>query len=536
MPPEGRAESAWRDRILASVECRLSNISASPPQQLDPGVSETTPKSTGSFVADSLATGMLIMLAMTVVQRAVGFVRGIWFCRLLDDSSLGQWSMAYDFVVMVTPIMLLGLPGSLPRYVEHYRGRGHLPSLVRRLLIATAVLAISFVVVVFARPTWFGWLVFSDADNVSLVRRVAVCVLGIVAFNFVNQLMSALRQVRVVSQMQFAQSIAFTVLGVGLLASGGSVTGLIDAFLLATLIAMVPGLLVLRAGWQGLPQSDDDFDSRSMWRRLLPYAAALWAMNVLINVFFLSDRYMILHLLPAEGAGGVVVSGQAAIGQYHSSRIIPGLLMSVATMVGGVLMPYMTADWEAGRRQRVRDRLQQILFGVSALFTFGAALSLWIAPWLFAVCLEGRYGEGLGLMPMAFVIAIWFALATIGQEYLWVAERGKLVAVAIGAALLVNIALNYLLLPRWGLHGAVTATMVANAVMLLGIWGAMARHKFPLDGNTIFLTLLPATLLAGPAIATASVLITGIASVSVRQWCRDGVRHLQQRRRVTATV
>ena len=97
---------------------------------------EKTPLKT-SFAADSLAIGLVVMLAMTIVQRGVGFFRGIWFCRLLDDHLVGQWAMAFGFVTMITPIMLLGMPGSLPRYVEHFRLRGQLPQLVRRLLGGT---------------------------------------------------------------------------------------------------------------------------------------------------------------------------------------------------------------------------------------------------------------------------------------------------------------------------------------------------------------------------------------------------------------
>ena len=172
----------------------LSEQDFSDPLPPEPGfpLSDSIPSTKRSFVADSLATRMLVMLVMTVVQRAVGFLRGIWFCRLLDDALLGQWSMAYDFAVMVTPIMLLGLPGSLPRYVEHYRARGHLRGLVRRLLIGTVVLGSIFFVLLLALPEWFGWLVFSEPTNASLAYSVGLCVVAVVAFSFVNQLVAAL--------------------------------------------------------------------------------------------------------------------------------------------------------------------------------------------------------------------------------------------------------------------------------------------------------------------------------------------------------
>jgi O-antigen/teichoic acid export membrane protein len=487
-------------------------------------VTATSTPSKASFVADSLAIGMLVMLAMTIVQRGLGFIRGIWFCRLLDDAVLGQWAMAHDFMALVTPVVLLGMPGSLPRYVEHFRAEGHLPSFVRRLLIATVVLGTLFIALLMSVPSWFGWLVFLDPQSTSLVYCLGVGVLTVIAYHFTYKLVSSLRQIRVASTMQLVQTVSFTVIGISWLTSGGGISGLVYAFAAATILAIIPGALSLTTGWSGLPKSESAFDARSMWRRLLPYAAALWAMNLLTNVFAVADRYMILHFLPVGE-----INGQAAVGQYHSGRIIPVFLMSLATMVSGVLLPYLSADWEAGRRDAVRDRLRKILFAVSVSFSAGAAVTLLLAPWFFSAILENRYTEGLHLMPMAFVFCIWVALATIGQNYLWVAERGKLVAVVIGVGLITNVVLNLMLLPLFGLHGAVVATLVANAVVLLGIWLAMNRHGYELDNMTFYATIIPATLLAGPGFALSSMAIICLACPRLKTWCSEAVFDLQNR-------
>ena len=481
-------------------------------------------KSSSSFAADSLALGMVMMLMLTVVQRGVGFFRGIWFCRLLDDHVVGQWAMAFGFVTLITPIMLLGMPGSLPRYVEHYRLRGHLSDVVRRLLAVTIGCAILFFLAMLAAPHWFGWLIFLEPQNASLIHCVGVAVISIVAYYFVSELVSSLRQIRVISLMQFIQSVGFTVVGVAWLTLGGGLGGLVLAFAASTALATLPGLYVLARGWQGLEKSEEAFDAGSMWRRLLPYAAALWVMNVLANVFELSDRYMILHFVP-----GGELAGQAAVGQYHSGRIIPALLMSLGTMITGVLMPYLSADWEAGKPQVVKDLLRRVLLGVSASFTAGAAVALLIAPWLFAALLENRYSAGLAMMPLVFVFSIWAALGTIAEIFLWVRERGKLVALAIGAGLIANLALNALLLPVWGLHGAVVATLCSHGVVLMGVWVALARSEFGLDSTTFYLTIMPATLLAGPWIALICVVTSLSVSPQARGWIAEGAQMLKQR-------
>ncbi len=471
-----------------------------------------------SFVADSLAVGMMVMLAMTIVQRGLGFVRGLWFCRELDDVVVGQWSMAYDFLIMVTPIMLLGMPGTLPRYVQRYRIRGQLSFLVRRILAATCVLAAAFYTVMLLVPDWFGWLIFLDANNTSLIHAIAAGVLAIIAFNFVYELVTSLRQVRVGSLMQFIQSVGFTVIAIAHLSFGGGITGLMYSFVAATLLAIVPGALALQSGWRGLPRTEETFDAPSMWRCVLPFALAIWSMNLLSNVFALSDRYMILHWLPAGG-----MDPQAAVGQYHSGRIFPVLLMSVATMISGVMLPYLSADWESGRREQVRLQIRRMMLGVSVVFTAGAAVTLLFAPWLFSQVLEDRYSDGLVLMPMAFVFSIWFALISVGENYLWVSERGKWIAIATAVGLGMNIVLNLALLPLWGLHGAVVATLIANGVVLLGLWAAMARFGYTLDRTTFYVTILPITLLAGPLAALVCVLASCIVNPQARAWSTEAL-------------
>jgi len=473
-------------------------------------------QSQNSFVADSLAVGMLIMLVMTVIQRGLGFLRNLWFCRLLDDATVGQWSLAYDFITMITPVMLLGMPGALPRYVEHYRQLGHLGGLVKRLLAVTSVLGALFFALLMMRPTWFGWLVFLEPQRLDLIYSVGVAVVAIIAFNFVYQLVSSLRQVIVISWMQFIQSIGFTIGGICWLIGGGQLVGLVYVYAAATLLAIAPGAYALCAGWRGLPQSNRSFDAPSMWRRILPFAISLWVMNLLANLFAMSDRLMILHWLPAG-------NGQAAVGQYHSSRIIPLLLMSIASMIAGILLPYLSADWESGRYKLVRLRLRQILLAVALLFTLVGAASLLIGPWLFSEVLQGRYADGLTLMPLAFVCSIWVALAGIGQTYLWVAEKGKWVGVAIGVGFLANIVLNLLLMPVWGLTGAVAATTTANGIVLIGLWVAMDQQSYGLDVTAVYATVLPLFLLASPYLAIVASVVIPLTNPPSRAWLRSAV-------------
>lgn len=487
------------------------------------------------FRVDSLMVGMLVMLAMTVLGRSIGFIRGMAFCRLMDDTDVGRWSMAFGFITLITPVMLFGIPGVLPKFTEHYRLKGQLRSFVRRIAIGTTLCTGVFVAAMISIPQWFGWIIFLQTESASLIHAMAGAVVGMIVYNFASDLNASLRQVRMVSLMQFIHGVGFTLLSLSWLAWGGDFTGLIWIFTAACLIAAAPGGWSLMRNWGTATQrpvasellfselADDDRSKSvaAMLRRLAPYAAALWMTNLIGNLFELSDRYMILHFLPIppEAIGSNTaeamreLAGQAAVGQYHSGRIIPMMLLSVGTMIAGVLMPYLSADWEAKKLDVVKTRVSDALVAVSLVFTLGGAMAVFVGPWMFNVLLQGRYRDGLQLMPMALCFCTWSALVMIGQCYLLTAEKGRSVALAMFAGLVANLILNALLLPRFGLTGAVVATLLSHGVVMIGVGLAMSHFGYSVGARTIMISLLPATLLASPLVALAISIV-----IAYTQW------------------
>jgi PST family polysaccharide transporter len=449
------------------------------------------------------------MLLLTIVQRGLGFFRGIWFCRHLDDTAVGQWSMALGFITMITPLMMLGLSGAMPRYVERYRMEGQLPHFIRRVLAGTLLGSALVMIAMLSAPEFFSWLIFRHTENPSLVYTIVIAVGTVLIFNFIIELVSSLRQLRTVSMMHFCQGVGFTILGISVIYTGGSIEKIVGAFALSMVIATLPGLRVLLKNWAGLPRSETPFDSREMWRVLLPYASALWVMNLLTNMFELSDRYMILHFMPGDGE-----TARAAVGQYHSGGLIPVLLTSLATMFGGALMPYLAAEWEQGEKAKVQQRLTRSLFVLSVGFTACAAIVITISPWLFENLLGGRYREGLAIQPMIFTICIWVAVVTVSQNYLWLQERGGLIGWSLAIGLAVNIVLNRLLVPHFGLQGAVLATLVANGTVLLGVGAALRHVGFQMDRSILWTALVPISLMVNGSVA----ICVAIASIVL---CRD---------------
>ena len=130
-------------------------------------------------------------------------------------------------------------------------------------------------------------------------------------------------------------------------------------------------------------------------------------------------------------------------------------MVSVSGIVGGILLPYLSHDWEAGSRPAVAAKLNLAIKLLGVAMFAGSALVLLASPLLFGVAFHGKYDGGLAILPWTLTYCIWMALVPLAQMYLWCAERARLPTFALVAGLITNVVLCRLLLPGFGLHGVV---------------------------------------------------------------------------------
>ena len=246
----------------------------------------------------------------------------------------------------------------------------------------------------------------------------------------------------------------------------------------------------------------------AVWSKIAPFAAWILLGSLLTNLFGVVDRYLIIHfsrMSPAEALD--------AVGNYHSSRVVPLLLVSIAGMLATMIMPHLSHDWEAGRRQQVAARLRLFLklFGF-ALFAGARGRAVGGA----AAVPDGvprQVPRRTGRVALALVYCTWFGLSLVAQNYLLCAEKARLTSVALFCGLLLNIPLNLVLLPRLGLQGAVLSTAAANALSLGLICLFNRRLGFHLDDGAKLVLVLPMLVCLGPWVALFALVAVAVDAI-----------------------
>lgn len=508
----------------------------SPVEESEPDVSAASPSAlpagTSRLRTQTLAVSVVIFLVSVAGQRVVGVVRSVLMCRWLDQSQLGEWDLAFSFVRLSVPIVVLSLPGIFRRYLEHYRRQGMGQTLLVRTALATITLALVAACILLVFQGAFARAIFGTTDRVSLIPLVAGCLLAAIAYNFSVELFTSLRCQGVASGMHLWQAIWFTVLSIGLAAWEPSARSVLWAYGIACVLCVFGGATQWRSAWSHLDTPLSDAVERPLWSTVLPFAFWMWVGGWLSNAFDLADRYLLVHLHPGGSADALRL-----VGNYHGARIIPLLLIMISNMLASIVVVHLSHEWEQGRHRHVGEQLNLILklHGIVLLAT--GVGTLLFAPLLFEGLFQGKFGAGQAILPVALTYSCWNSLAMVAQSYLICAERLRLGSFALLGSLVFNVLLNLWMVPRFGLQGAVVSTAAANLLLLLLMFVFARGHGFRVHFGTLLVAVSPLVLNMGwpTAIAWLTLLLVAgwwsdrLLTCSERQTLRAASAALQRR-------
>ena len=394
-----------------------------------------------------------------LIQVAGGLVIGIWVARYLGPNDFGILSYALAYTALFMLFVKLGLDQIIVReIVRKPRLTPYLLGTAFAMKLGGAMLALLLV-----------WLSFFAMDTDQLTRWVIM----IAATGFVAQSIDVVDyyfQAKILSKyVVMARAGAFvlsSLLKVYFILGGFDVrwfalAGTIDFFLVLLFLAWV---------YRG---RGPDFVrwrfSRTLAWRLVCHSWPLALSLFLISIHTKIDQVMIGNMLDKE-----------QVGLYSVAVRLTEVWVFVPTIIVSTLMPYFVGlrDTDCmAYRQRLLQ-LYSFMFWMGALVGTGATLfGEPVIRLLFGEEYSGAYA--------ALVLNIWNGIFIAhGQARgIWLISEGfqkyrlynNLFAVAV------NILANVLLIPRYGISGAATATLLTQG---LTVWFFSLTWK-PLRSSTL---------------------------------------------------
>jgi len=440
----------------------------------------------------TLARGIGVLIPGRLTGRATAYGVQLLLARLLGPAGYGQFALGWKILLIGGLFAALGLDNGVVRYGAAYLGKqdGRLQDLLRRALGLALLLGFVAGGALLVASPWLAGTVYRAPE---LQPIFMVFSLGLL---FVPALRVGAAATRVWQDMRFsvlaedlAQPVSQLILvlafhWLGLQVVGAAAAAVLSfalalALVLRYLTRLQPGLL--RGG--GAPA----LPTRELVAFAFPTSlagtlslAAMWIDLLLVGYF----------------------RTQAETGIYMAASQISFLFAVVLTSFNAVFAPMIADLYHRGERQRLND-----LFRTSTRWGLLISMPLFIViavdPHGVLTLLMGpRYVEGV--LPMVILAtgqlinlstgAVGFLLVMSGRQNWWLA--------ASAGAVVLNVTLNLLLIPRFGLAGAATATTIS----LVGLFGSGllmvrgAMRLWPYDRS--YLRLIAAAV--GAAIAVAA--------------------------------
>ncbi|MCB1754540.1 MAG: oligosaccharide flippase family protein [Gammaproteobacteria bacterium] len=266
------------------------------------------------------------------------------------------------------------------------------------------------------------------------------------------------------------------------LLSGNLSAAVVIVFLLVAELAMV--VYVGKALWPRLSMDRRSF-SPALLKSLVIFGLPLMAYESLSLVLRLSDRYVIEALLDVN-----------ALGQYSASYNLTSYLdMIIISGMVQAIRPMYTHIWESESKLSTQNFLERgfrlyTIIGIPLILAFSL-----VAPDLLILLSGEKYHAGTVIIPyVALSFFLEGAVLFLGAGL----HIGKNTSVFLQWALLaavLNIGLNILLVPYFGLVGAALMTIFSYLVFLAGVTRQSFKTlDFPVDLSRIFLIPLLAFL------------------------------------------
>jgi O-antigen/teichoic acid export membrane protein len=406
-----------------------------------------------------------------IVRMGLGLLVSVWLARYLGPDEFGLFSYAMALVAIGSAISVLGLDSIVVKELL-------IKPQDRGALLGTSIV-LQFVTGILIFLILLGLVYYFKADNPVLVLITAI--LGpmsflrsseVVKYWYESQLLS-----KVTVRVENAVFIAFSCIKAGLIYLGFDLVAVVVAVLIESIV--VASALILIYQFHGGVLSVSSF-SKSRAADLISKSWPFVASSIAVMVYLRIDVVMLESYLGAAAVGNYGVATRVAEVWYF----IPGIIVA---SVFPSIMDARNTDQILYTTRLVR--LLSVLFWISIGLALTTSLaSQWIVTNLFGL----RYMSAAAILSVITWSSVFVFVGVASGRWFLVENLQRLLLYRTFVGAIINVILNFILIPHYGELGAAWATFASQAYanVLSNLFSKTTRPLFKLQIRAMAFPLL----------------------------------------------
>lgn len=400
----------------------------------------------------------------TIVGRFLNFLLVPFYTHFISTEAMGVYGNIYAYIAFLNIIYIYGMDAAFMKY-SSLAAPGDKDRTFSSAFLAVSLTTLLLSALLFLLRSPFNALMQVPGRYSHLVVYVAGIVLcdTLALIPFANlRLERRAKKFAAVKLGNILLNLGLNLLFFLRLGMG------IESIFIANLVASAATLLVLLP--EILPRLQGGVDAGLLRRMLafgLPYLPASLA-SIMVQVI---DRPIVLRLTDLD-----------TLGLYQTGHKLGIFMMLVVSMFQYAWQPFFLNN---AREKNAREMFARVM----TLFVLAAAM-LWAVVSLFidlAASFEFAPGRsliaapflpGLVIVPVVLLAYLFNGIYVNLWAGIYIEEKTKYFPLVTVAGALVNVAANFLLIPRLGIMGAGLAVLASYLVMAL-LLHEVARRVYP---------------------------------------------------------
>lgn len=401
-----------------------------------------------------LAKSSFVFLVGILISKALSYVFRVVIARYLHSEVYGLFSIASSVTDCLTAVFALGLGAGLVRYIAIYRGKeeqSKINHLIKTSLIIVTFTGILGAIFIFSISNFISINIFHDSNLIIFLKWFSIVIPFAVFSTIFICTLQAYEKIQMVS---FIRNILYNIVEltvlIPLVLIGFGVNSLILSYIAGALSMLIASFIFCK---YSLPSIFKKYSLNKNVKKqlnieLFSYSWPLIFLGLINFVFYSTDTFLIGYFLNAS-----------EVGIYNIAVPIASLLSIVPNLFLILFLPLITKEYARKKSDLVKETSKQVgkwifllilpFFILMFLFP-GALINLLFGP---------EYIAAVNSLRLLSVGTFIFSIFMISENLISMAGKSKVVILNLLTTSMINVALSWVLIPRYGISGAAFATM-----------------------------------------------------------------------------
>ena len=431
------------------------------------------------------SSGNLLIKGMSLISAPI-------FTRIFDPAQYGVWSLINVMVTLLTGILLLGGDNAYTRYFFQCKTEEEKQTLTATWFLFLAIWSIVVLLAVlpFSR-TLASWMLGSSNYLAAWVIGLASSPLAMMNLILSQALRNRFRAKTFTTLNIITAILTLTLSVTFVLVFDLGVAGALLGAAVASLV-MIPVRL-----WSVKDLLNRRFSAQFL-KKLLLFGLPLVPMNIAFWLFSNADRLMLARLASME-----------EVGLYAIAAAMAAVLMLLQNAVGQSWLPHAVKVYEENTAYAAKVFRRTMIFLLAASGLIITAFVALAQEIIFILVPPAYYGS-FWAIPLLAVGFLFFTSAHVSVVAIMVKNKTIYIMLACWLVAAVNIGLNAMLIPHFGIVGAGAATGISYILFALS-YALISKRLWPVS----YPITIIAALLAVPFTAIGLVVLIASAGPGI---------------------